>query len=157
MYHKKDKSFYINCFDKKLYRIKDINTGEYEEVYDNLIFGEQSSLALHPKGKKLYEFEDGTLKIYNFKNGALLDTYYGLKHGDDIKDGSTAVAVSKKNIYTWDGHNQIVFVYNKKGEYVKSISITNGTYGFSLSYANGFIFVSEDGNYSTGKWFGYDL
>lgn len=157
MYNKKDECFYVNNYDEKLYKIEDITSGTFEVVFDDVNFYDQSSLALHPKGKKLYEFKNGILKIYNFKNGKITDTFYDLKHGDDLKDGSTAVAVSTKRIYTWDGYTQTVFVYNKKGEYIKSLSLSKGTYGFSLSYANGFLFVSEDGNYSIGKWFGYDL
>ena len=157
MYNKKDKCFYVNNYDEKLYKIEDITTGNFEVVLEDVRFYDQSSLALHPNGKKLYEFKNGLLKVYNFKNGKITDTFYDLKHGDDLKDGSTAVAVSKKRIYTWDGYTQTIFVYNKKGEYVKTLNISKGTYGFSLSWTNGLLFVSEDGNYSTGHWFGYDL
>jgi len=44
-----------------------------------------------------------------------------------------------------------------KGKSIKTIKISDGDYGFSLSFANGLIFVAIDGNYDIGTWYGYDV
>lgn len=156
-YNKKDKHFYVNCYDGVIYKVIDLENGVFKTAYENLYSNDQACLALSTNGKLLYEFDDGTLKVYNFKNGELVNTIKGLKHGTGFAEGSTALAVSKKNVYTWDGFNQEVYVYNKNGQFIKTAKIDKGNYGFSLSYANGLLFVSEDGNYSTGTWYGYDI
>ena len=51
----------------------------------------------------------------------------------------------------------MIFAYDSKGNKVKTFEISDGSYGFSLSCANGLVFVSDDGNYETGTWYGYDL
>jgi hypothetical protein len=51
----------------------------------------------------------------------------------------------------------MIFVYDLKGKKIKTVEISNGNYGFSLSFANGLIFVADDGDYATGTWYGYDL
>jgi len=157
MYNKKDKSLYVCCYDNNIYRIVDIENGSYELVYSKLYPNEQSCLALDPKGKYLYAFDNGTLNIYDFVSGKLINTFENLNHGEDIMGGSTTVAVGKKNIYTWDSENKIIYIFDLKGKFIKSVSISEGTYGFSLSFANGLIFISEDGNYFTGTWYGYKI
>ncbi len=157
MYNKKDKSLYINCYDKNIYRITDLENGTYQLVYEGIYSNEQACLALSPNGKYLYEQDNGTLMVYDFKTGKLKNTFYGLKHGDDFISGSNAIAASKKKLYIFDGNAQSIFVYNLKGEYQKKVNISKGSYGFSVSYANGLVFISEDGNYATGTWYGYSI
>ena len=64
--------------------------------------------------------------------------------------------MSKKYIITFNSEKQVFFIYDKKGNFKESIKYKNGDYGFSLAYANGHIFVSIDGDYGVGKWFGYE-
>ncbi|HPS27188.1 MAG TPA: hypothetical protein PK269_06210, partial [Bacteroidales bacterium] len=68
-----------------------------------------------------------------------------------------SVAVDGKYIYTWNADYKLIFVYDMKGQKVKSVEVEKGSYGFSLSYANGLIFVADDGDYATGTWYGYNL
>lgn len=157
MYNKKDKSLYVTTYEKSIYKITDLEGGIYKEVYSNLIDNGQCIPALSPKGKKLYIMDSGTLEVIDFKTGETIDTFYGMKTGDEILSGSTAVAVSKKNIYTWDADDKKVYIYDMDGEFVRSIQLSDGSYGFSLSWANEMLFVSTDGDYDTGAWYGYEL
>ncbi|MCD4736662.1 MAG: hypothetical protein K8R53_11505 [Bacteroidales bacterium] len=157
MYHKKDKSLYVSTYGQSIYRIVDLEAGTYQEAHSELFDNEQGTPALSPNGKMLYAMDNGTLKVYDFKTGKLLDTFYGIKTGSDFSSGGAAVAVSKKNIYTWDAEEQIFYIYTIKGDYVKKVKLSKGDYGFSLSYAKGKVFVSEDGDYSTGTWYGYKI
>ena len=157
MYKKKGKSLYVNCYDGNIYKIIDVANGSYELVYAELYPNSQSCLALDHKGKNLYAFDSGTLDIYDFSTGVKVNTIYGLKCGTDVKSGSTCVAIDQKHIYTWDGDLQQIFIYDKNGKMIKTVSISEGDYGFSLSSANGLIFVCKDGDYDEGTWYGYDI
>lgn len=157
MYCKQDKSFYVNSYDKNVYKIIDLNSGSYsikfKEFYDN----DQAGLALDSKGKYLYYLNLGTLKVYDFENGNLLNTYYGIKCGESSFDGGAAIAAGKKNFYTWDAASQEVYVYDKKFRLINSVKLSAGDYGFSLSGTKKYLFVATDGDYNTGTWYGYKL
>ncbi|MEI6765292.1 MAG: hypothetical protein WCM76_06585 [Bacteroidota bacterium] len=157
MYNGKDKKFYVCTYERKIYRLTDIEKGTYELVLDGIYDNEQANLALSPDGKYLYYFDAGTLKIFKFPGGKLSKTITGLDCGKEVGDGSSAVAVDAKHIYTWNAAYGLVFIYDLKGKKIKSVTIKEGTYGFSLSVANGLVFVSKDGDYETGTWFGYDV
>jgi len=67
------------------------------------------------------------------------------------------VALDRKYICSWNTDFKLIFVYDRKGQKVISVDIEKGSYGFSLSFANGLIFLADDGDYATGTWYGYNL
>ncbi len=156
MYNSKDKHLYINCYDGNIYRITDLKEGSFQLVFTKLYKDKQASLAMDPKGKYLYFFNDGTLSIFNFADGTLKDRYYGLNSGPELGSGNMSVAVTKKSIVTFNSEEQVFYIYDKKGRLKETIKYKEGDYGFSLSYANGYIFVAKDGDYGMGRWFGYE-
>jgi hypothetical protein len=117
----------------------------------------QATPALSPNGKLLYIMDNGDIRVYNFKKGTLEKIMSGFNHGGEFQTGASAVAVDDKYIYTWDSVSKNIYVYSLKGKYIQTVPIRDGEYGFSLSCANGLIFVSTDGNYNTGRWYGYAL
>jgi DNA-binding beta-propeller fold protein YncE len=157
MYNAQDKSFYVCTFEKEIYRITDLEKGTFKNVLSELYDNEQANLALSPDGKYLYYFSDGTVKIFKFPSGKLYKTISGFDKGKEFTSGNSAVAVDGKHIYTWNAEYKLIFVYDMKGKKIKSVQISKGDYGFSLSYANGLIFVATDGNYDVGHWYGYDI
>lgn len=156
MYNAKDKQLYVNCYDGNIYKITSLEDGSFQLAYSKLYKNEQASLAMDPKGKFLYYLDDGTLKIYDFAKGTLVNTYYDINSGPELGSGNSSVAVSKKYIITFNSEKQVFFIYDKKGNLKESLKFKDGDYGFSLSYANGHVFVSTDGDYGMGKWFGYE-
>jgi 6-phosphogluconolactonase (cycloisomerase 2 family) len=157
MYNASDKKLYVNTYSQKLYRIVDLTQGIYTEVLDLADHNEQSAPAISPNGKLIYFNDFGTVQSMAFKNNKVKDTFTDLKTTDNAADGGTAVAVSNKHIYTWDAAEQLVYVYDLKGRLKKTLQLTQGDYGFSLSWANDLLWVSTDGNYEEGTWFGYEV
>jgi outer membrane protein assembly factor BamB len=157
MYNQKDKSFYVCTYEKDIYKITSLERGRFEKVISEMYENEQANLAMSKDGKYIYYFTDGTLKIYKFPSGKLSKTIKGLDCGKEFTTGSGSVACDGKYFYTWNGDYKMIYAYDMKGKKVRSFEIEDGTYGFSLSCANGMVFVADDGNYDVGKWYGYDL
>jgi len=158
MYSTKDKNLYINCYDdNNLYKIINLETGIYEVMYKNVYINDQASLTLGTKGKFLYSFNKGDLDIYKFSTGKRIKTLTGFNCGEGFMGGDAVAAVDSKYIYTWGVYKKTVYIYTLKGKEVKTVELSDGNYGSSLSYANGYIFVSVDGNNNVGTWYAYDL
>ncbi len=155
MYNTSDKKLYVNTYERKLYRIEDLSTGKYTEICGFPERSEQSAPAISTNGKLIYFMEYGVLYAYAMKNLQLKTTLSGLKTADDAASGGTSVAVDKKHIYSWNAAEQTVYIYDLKGEFRKSVKLPLGEYGFSLSFANGLLWVSSDGDYDEGTWYGY--
>jgi hypothetical protein len=157
MYNASDKKLYVNTYGQKLYKINDLVAGNFSEVFDFADRTEQAAPALSTNGKLIYFMEFGELYVYTMKNGKLKSTILGLKTTDEAASGGTAVAVDKKHIYSWNADEQTVYIYDLKGKFQKSIKLNQGEYGFSLSFANDLLWVSSDGNYDEGTWYGYEV
>ncbi len=166
MYNKSDKHLYIATFDMKIYKIIDLESGTTQLHLEKIYKNGQCAVALDPDGKTFYIMDGGSLNLCKFKDGAVIKSFSGLSSGADDKDspgsgrwGSTAVAVDKQHIYTWDAHSysRKIYVYDKKGTFVKSYPISGGNWGYTLSYANGYIFTAMDGKNQVGLWYGYQL
>lgn len=155
MYNASDKKLYVNTYGQKLYKINDLIMGNYSEVSDFSERNEQCASALSANGKLIYFMEFGELYIYTLKNGKLKTTISGLNTSDEASLGGNSVAVDKKHIYSWDTAEQTIYIYDLKGKFLKSLKLSQGDYGFSLSFANDMIWVSTDGNYEDGTWYGY--
>jgi 6-phosphogluconolactonase (cycloisomerase 2 family) len=155
MFNASDKKLYVHTYEQKLYRIDDLEKGIYSEVFDFRERNEQSVPAISHNGKLIYFMEYGQVFVYSIKNKELKTTLSGLNSTDNATDGGTALAVDKKNIYCWDAAQQTVYIYDLKGKFRKSVKFKHGSYGFSLSNANGLLWVSDDGNYEEGMWYGY--
>lgn len=155
MYNPKDGLLYVNCYDNNIYKITDLEAGSFQLMYSKLYNNDQASLALGPKGKYLYYLDNGTLKVYDFAKGTLANTFYNINCGPELGSGAYSVAVSKKYIIAFNAEKQVIYLHDKKGNFKEAIKFEDGDYGFSLSYANGYIFVAKDGDYGMGKWYGY--
>jgi len=166
MYNSKDKHLYIATQDLKIYKIVDLENGTTETHLENVYRNGRCNIALDPNGKIMYVMDGGTLSQYKFLDGSLITSFSGLAHGADDSTskipgryGSTAVAVDKNYIYTWDAHSSSkkIYAYDKKGTFVKEFRISSGNWGYSLSFANGYVFVAMDGQFKVGMWYGYRL
>jgi len=156
MYCKKDKSLYINIKGKDIYKIVDIANGTVQLLRSGMYENEQTTLALDPKGKLFYAMDNGDVSIYNFKTGKLVKKLSGLKCGLK-REGNTTVAADKNYLYTWNSDIKTVYIYSKDGTFKKSFVLKSGNLGYSLSAANGLIFVAKSELGKPATWYGYKL
>ena len=157
-YNEMENSFYVSTKDKQIYVIKNFEKGEVELVYSKLYEDGNSAITFSPDGKWLYIFDHGTLKKFHFRKGTLKSEVSGLLSGEKASTGSNAMAFDGKYIYTWDSSKKIIYCYSKKGKFIRSFKIQEGDFGYTLSFANGYIFVATDAdNNSKGVWHAYSF
>jgi hypothetical protein len=161
MYNKADGHFYVSGFEsntseRNIYKITSLATGTFDKVLPNLYDYYQSGVAMSDDGQFLYAFNKGTLKQYKLSDGSLVDTFDGLNYGNGTSaDG--VVAVDPDYFYTWNPTSGEVYVYDHSGTYKKSLTLSNGNFGYSLSLANGYLFAAKDAGYTIGTWYGYNI
>lgn len=153
MYNPADKKLYVSTYDKNIYKVNDLMMGKIIKVLTVEERDGQSTPAIDPKGRYICYFEGGSVFMYDLKTGKLKKTINGL----DASTDNLALAMDEKYFYTWDFENKTIQAFDKKGKYKKSFKVNQGDYSFSLSFANGFAWVSTDGNYDTGTWYAYKL
>jgi hypothetical protein len=157
MYNPVDKKLYVSTFDRDLYKINDLMMGVYMKVQH---FGDrdgQCCPAISADGKSICFLEGDSLFKYDLKLGKLKEVLTGFSNPTDALAESTSLAMDSKHIYTWNYDEQIILAFDMKGNYIKSFNVNQGDYLFSLSAADGLIWVSKDGDYDIGTWYGYDL
>jgi hypothetical protein len=158
MYNRKDGYLYACAYDRNLYKITDMAAGTYQLLYTALFDYNQSSLALSWDGNFVYAFYQGTLKKYSLATGALVQTLSGFQYGSGNFGGDGAVAVDQDYIYTINTALNTVYVYTLGGVFVRNLTLSFGNVGISLSFVNnGYLFLSKDGNYGMGTWYGYNI
>lgn len=160
-FNEKDSFLYASLHLGHVVKINDLSIGNWSMLYPNKLQGpnnwEQASFALSPDGAKMYDFYAGNLKIWNFETGVLIKTITGLSYGNGNYGGNNCVAVDDDYIYTWNASTRTVYVYDLDGNFVRTLSLSHGNNGHSLSVFDGYLFVSKDGNYCTGTWYGYNI
>ncbi|MEO0248609.1 MAG: hypothetical protein ABIN58_03490 [candidate division WOR-3 bacterium] len=156
-YNPADGKIYIKTYMRDLMvynpKLKEANIVAESVFQDN-----QSSPALDPSGKRIYELVDGTLYVMEFPSMKEIETIDGLPCGDFPH--SVAIAASKNYLFTWDETGK-VYILDKKGKELANFKVKNTFHGMSLSWANGMIWGAEDADASSyggvGTWFGYTL
>ncbi len=156
-YSPADEMLYVKSFGEDLYAV-DPGTGEVEVDLEYVFNDENSSVAFSPDGEYIYELEDGDVRVLESFLGEEEDEFelsmYGEEHGY-----RHAIAASDRFLFTWD--NKKVFVYDLKGEFVTRFKLPRTGFGFSLSWANGMLWIAEDADADEeggdGFWYGYRL
>jgi len=154
MYNPTNHSLYVSGCDRNIYKITNLSYGSYSVQLSGFTSDCQSVTALSPDGMYIYDFYGGTLKKCLLSNGQVVNTYYNIKSGEY---SNYVVAADDKNIYTWDASAKLIYVYDLTGNFVKSFTVPNGDYSFSLSIANNNLLISTDGNYGEGTWYAYKI
>ena len=156
-YNYADGYLYASLFGGDIAKITSLENGTWDIVHTSIMQNVQASFDISPDGTKFYDFYNGTLEIHNFQTGALETTLTGLTCGSGNYGGDAAVSVDGEYIYTWDSSIKTVYVYSNAGSLVRTMVLSDGDNGQSLSYFDGYLFVSKDGNYDIGTWYGYNI
>jgi uncharacterized repeat protein (TIGR03803 family) len=156
-YNSADGKLYASAFGGDIVRIDNLAAGTFTVLYPGIMQNGQASFACSPDGTLFYDFYAGTLYVRSFATGAITDTLTGLLCGAGNYGGEAAVAVDSGFVYTWNAATKTVYRYDFNGVLLQTFVLQDGDNGHSLSMANGLLFVSKDGNYNIGTWYGYDL
>jgi hypothetical protein len=151
-YNPKDKSLYVKVYGTDLYKI-DLKKEDATLKLSYIFETDNSSPAISPDGKFIYEFAWGKVRVLDSETGKevrnfWVDAYHN-EHGYGV-----AIAAMKDYLFIW-GETDVVFVYDLEGKFVAELNMPREGYGFSLSYCNGMLWFSEDGNGSTVGGYGY--
>lgn len=155
-YNKSDGYLYASVEGGHILRFTDLENGKLDTVYRSIMQNEDGSFALSDDGEKMYDFYNGSLKIYDFKTGELWETITGLSCGSDVYFGASAVTVDYSYIYTWDAANNIVYVYNHRGVFQRTLEEIYGL-GGSLTVMDGYLYTANDPWYDPGYWDVYNI
>jgi hypothetical protein len=156
-FNQSDNCLYASIYERHIVRIN-MTTWQFDTVFTNIMTNIQASFALSPDGTTMYDFYNGTCNVYDFPSGTLDTTFSGMSCGTSYTTGVACIAADAEYLYTWNALLQTVYVYNAAdGSYVRTMTLSNGNYGYSLSVFNGLLFAAVDANYGTGTWYGYRI
>jgi hypothetical protein len=142
--------FYAKIFGTDWYQVDPIG-GSATLLLSGIFAFNQSSPAF--ARDSIYEHESGTVRVLDLATGQLQRTITGLQSGGF--PSSEAIATDGDHLFTWNGTT--VFMYDFVGRRITSFDLSNGTWGFSLSFANGLLWTADDVGAGTSTWFGYQL
>jgi hypothetical protein len=152
-----DKKLYLKPFSLDL-QSYDSDAEEALLEKSAVFHSDQSSPALSPDGKTIYELAEGTLYIMSFPAMKVLKE---INHFSTLGSPyNSVIAASAKHLFTWNSDG-VVSMYNLNGKLQSSFKLEEGLFSFSLTWANGMLWGAEDANGSedgaVGNWHGYTL
>ncbi len=157
-YHPDDDVLYVKPYGEDLYYV-DPEVGTAEVDFEYLFASENSSVAFSPDGSYMYELDDGTVYVYDMLFGEPEDEFeLAVTSGEH--GYMYTLAASDRHLFTWDV-DQSVYVHTLDGEFVTKFTLPLNGFGFSLSWANGMLWIAEDADAADeggdGYWHGYRL
>jgi hypothetical protein len=140
----------------------DLDLEETTTALDDVFSEDQGSAAMSPDGEKLYELFDGTVRVLNTDGDE--ETSFGLSSYNTTEDLGYAYAIAASDgfLFVWAPESdKEILVFGVDGKYVTKFALPRSGYGFSLSWANGMLWIAEDADGGTegadGTWYGYEL
>lgn len=143
----------LQSYNPKLHVVRTEAAGVFHD--------EQSSPALSPDGKTMFELSGGTLYIMDFPGMAVRKM---IEEFSDVTDANatynSVIAAGRDYLFTWSEDGTVV-VYDHDGKHVSDFQLKTGLYAKSLTWANGMLWGAEDADGrtegGTGTWYGYSL
>jgi hypothetical protein len=162
MYSPEEEQLYVKAYGQDLLSA-DLDLEETSIEHEGIFQGEQTSVAMSPDGLTLYELYEGDVHVYDMDAGEESESFT-LEHYNTTDEGgySYAIAASDKFLFAWGPDtDKEIYVYTLAGKYVTKFDLPREGFGFSLSWANGMLWVAKDADGSTdgaeGTWYGYEL
>jgi hypothetical protein len=157
-YNPIDDELYIKNYGLDLYLVDLWNEMAHVELAD--IFEEEnSSPAMSPDGKFIYEYFDGKVRVIDFETGNEIDKFKLSKWYDE-HGYNYAIAASSHHLFVWSDEFEIA-VYDLDGTYVTELELPRTGFGFSLSWCKDMLWIARDADASSdggdGYWYAYKL
>lgn len=158
-YNPDEEMLYVKNYGYDVYAV-DPDDGEWDVDLPDGLGEENSSVAWSPDGEVIYELgAEGAVTVYESFLG-LEQESFELTRWSDEHGYSRALAASDKYLFTWD-EGGVVYVHGLDGSYVTRFELPRDGFGFSLSWANGMLWIAEDADGAEegaeGYWYGYRL
>lgn len=156
-YNPGEDEFYVKPFGTSLYDA-DLEDEDADEVLEDVFFNDQSSVGFSPDGKRMYEFYEGEVLVFD-DDGEEQDDFEIV---DYYEEGlyPNSIAASNTHVFVWADTDR-VGVYTRDGDYVTTVDLPFDGYAMSLSWCNGLLWVAQDADGSTdgadGYWYGFKL
>lgn len=155
----RDGNLYLKNYGTDLYVVDlwdEIADVELMDVFNE----ENSSPAMSPDGKYLYEYYEGTVRLLDFETGNELDKFKLSKWYDE-HGYNYAIAASNQHLFVW-ADESVIAVYDLDGNYVTEIDLPRTGFRFSLSWCKGLLWIARDADAAKdggddGYWYGYKL
>ena len=159
VYNRSDGYFYVSTYNNSaVYKILSVSAGTFQILHSNILMNSQSSIGISWDGNYFFDHYNGTVNKHNFWTGAVVQTFTGFSYGAGNFGGNSTVTADPDYLYTWNAVTRQLFIYSiTTGAPVEQYTLSNGDCGMSLSFIDGKIFVSNDGNYNIGTWFGFSI
>lgn len=159
-WHPDDEELYVKAFGTSLYLV-DLEDEYADESYEDIAGEDNSSIGFSPDGERVYELVKGTVTVREFDSGEELEAFELGGVTDREEAGyDKSIAVSDKYIFAWEDEDEIR-VYGLDGTYLTRFELPQPGFGFSLSWANGLLWVAKDADgkdeAADGYWYGYHL
>jgi hypothetical protein len=151
-YNPNDGDIYVKVYGMDLYTVNPV-TGATILIYYGIFHDYQSRVAFDPATQLMYEMVEGTVHVIELATGNTVSTMTGFGYGS--WGYNWAIATNGAHLFTWtDGGT--VYAYDLDGNYEESFTISNGSYGWSLDFANDMLCAADDANGGPGGvWYGY--
>ncbi len=161
-YDPDNEQLYVKTYGTDLTSV-DLDLEETDTEHEGMFRGEQSHAAMSPDGLKFYELYNGKVYVYDASTGDEDEIFKLSSYSTTEELGFTyAIAASDKFLFVWaPNSDKEVLVYGLDGKYVTKFELPRSGFGFSLSWANGMLWIAEDADGSSdgsdGTWYGYTL
>jgi len=136
-------------------------TGDTTVLLENIFIFSETSPTLTPDGMILAELNGGSIRLLEAATGNEIDVLSGIQSGPAGPGYDVSVTTDGRFLYTWTNTPATtVFAYDFSGRLVTTFPLpypsAGGVAGFSISYANGMLWVIDTGG-AIGNWIGYTL
>ncbi len=161
LYSPEEEQLYVKSYGTSLDQV-DLDIEEADTDLEDIFSGDQSSVAMSPAGDMLYELDGGTVKVFNVDGDEEKTFALSSYNTNEERGYAYAIAASKKFLYVWAPNSETeILVYGIDGKYVTKFELPRAGFGFSLSWANGMLWIAEDADGDSdgadGTWYGYEL
>jgi len=160
LYSPSYEQLYLKPYGRSLDEV-DLELEETSTDWDDIFASDSSSVAMSPDGDRMYELYKGRVTVFPEWEPETSFTLSSYSEKEEF-GYANAIAASDKFLFVWAPNSDTdILVYGVDGKYVTKFSLPQPGFGFSLSRANGMLWIAKDADGgedgADGTWYGYAL